>query len=268
MWGNCQSSPARWGLTLLPFEKSMDHRENAGKTLGMGAPYNNQPHKNTSYIYSGKKFPLKNGLLLPAFFPMKFSMEKTIHGKKPSKSKSLVFQDFRPSQLHVLGRNWLSNSQRLQPRRTDSHGIFAMRNCWLSHSGGGKKLRVTFKPMRPMVSKMKATFQRLGGGKNCQWFSPSQLQHPKGWEVPMYFAHTSGFRWVCNEACPGESHPAIGTEGKGSTQTVLGDLGCIRFGVSRCVSCLQFAQCFGGWGSGKNSWSSGSQNSGAFKSRT
>ena len=26
-------------------------------------------------------------------------------------------KDFRPSQLHVLGRNWLSNSQRLQPRR-------------------------------------------------------------------------------------------------------------------------------------------------------
>ena len=58
----------------------------------------------------------------------------------------------------------------------------------------------------------------------------------------MYFAHTSGFRWVCNEACPGESHPAIGTEGKGSTQTFLGGLGCIRFGV--CVSvCKLSAVC-------------------------
>ena len=51
--------------------------ENAGKALGMGAPYNNQPRKNTLY-FVGKKSPLKNGLLLPAFFPMN-SAWITIH---------------------------------------------------------------------------------------------------------------------------------------------------------------------------------------------
>lgn len=92
------------------------------------------------------------------------------------------------------GKKLIIKLPKVATSENDSHGIFAMRNCWLSHSGGGKRLRVTFKPMRPMVSKMKATFQRLGEGKNCQWFSPSQLQHPTGWVVPMYFAHTTGFR--------------------------------------------------------------------------